>query len=123
LLGLLFVSASLNLGRILPGPALLATLLLLTVLIVASLMLVTGQPATTNAIEILVGGLLVFGAAVMAKTRDLWRSITDRQSHFIQDLAFLAIATRSLSRRRRPAARGQRSGALLAGRRDDPVHP
>ena len=98
LLGLLFVSVSLNLSRILaypqlPGRALLAMLLLLTILIIALLMLVPGQPIAANAIEILAPGLLLCGAAVIAKVRDLRRSVADWRSYFIGDLAFLAAAT------------------------------
>jgi hypothetical protein len=88
LLGLLFVSASLNLSQILaypqlPGRALLAMLLLLTVLIVASLMLVPGQPAG-------------FG---VSRDRDA--------PYLVAGVLLLASA----------------SAPLLAGRRDDPVHP
>jgi hypothetical protein len=97
LLGLLFVSVSLNLSRILsypqlPGRALLAMMLLLTILIVASLMLVPGQPAMANAVEILAGGFLICGAGIIAKARDLRRSVTDWRFYFIQDAASLAIA-------------------------------
>jgi hypothetical protein len=97
LLGLLFVSVSLNLSRILsypqlPARALLAMLLLLTILIVALLMLIPGQSRAANSIEVLAAGLLLGGSAVFAKARDLRRSISDWQFYFIQDSILLAAA-------------------------------
>jgi hypothetical protein len=97
LLGLLFVSVSLNLSRILsfpqlPGRALLATMLLLTILIVALLMLIPGQPVVANSIEVLAGGLLIGAAGIAAKMRDLGRSAADQRYYSIQDAAILAIA-------------------------------
>jgi hypothetical protein len=58
LLGLLFVSVSLNLNkilafRVLANRALIAMLLLLAILIVASLMLIPGQSLAANALEVL----------------------------------------------------------------------
>jgi modulator of FtsH protease len=98
LLGLLFVSVSLNLPKILaiahlPQRAMLAMLLLLTILIVASLMLIPGQPVTANAIEILVVGLLISGAACSTKFRDLSRRNPDWRHYFIGDVLFVAAAT------------------------------
>jgi modulator of FtsH protease len=63
LLGLLFVGVSINLSRIisipgLPNRALLALIILLTILIVSSLLLVPAQPPTLIGIEILIVGLI-----------------------------------------------------------------
>jgi hypothetical protein len=98
LLGLLFVSVSLNLKQILafpqlPGRAALAMLLLLTILVVALLMLIPGQTAVANAIEILGGGVSICGAAIAIKSRDLRRSASDWRLYFIRDTALLAVAT------------------------------
>ncbi|HXZ03198.1 MAG TPA: hypothetical protein VEH81_00115 [Ktedonobacteraceae bacterium] len=65
LLGLIFVGVSINLTRILslpglPNRALLALIILLTILIVSSLLLVPGQTLTLVGIEILVIGLFVW---------------------------------------------------------------
>ncbi|MGA2043717.1 MAG: hypothetical protein ABSG83_10120 [Roseiarcus sp.] len=96
LLGLLFVSVSLNLSRILAFPtlperALLAMLLLLAVLVVASLMLIPGQPIRANGVESLAAGALIAAAAGAAKTRAGLGSAYRR--YFIGDLTFLAGAT------------------------------
>jgi hypothetical protein len=65
LLGLLFVGVSINLARILslpglPNRALLALIILLTILVVSSLLLVPGQSLTLVGIELLVVGLFVW---------------------------------------------------------------
>ena len=65
LLGLLFVGVSINLARIislpgLPNRALLALIILLTILVVSSLLLVPGQSLTLVGIEVLVVGLIVW---------------------------------------------------------------
>ena len=96
LLGLLFVSVSLNLARILAFPtlperALLAMLLLLAILVVASLMLIPSQPIRANGVESLAAGALIAAAAGAAKTRARLGGAYRR--YFIGDLAFLAGAT------------------------------
>ena len=68
LTGLLFVGVSINLTRIislpgLPNRALLALVLLLTIMIVCSLLLVPGQSLTFVGIEVLVVGLVVWTIA------------------------------------------------------------
>ena len=70
LLGLIFVGISINLTRILsihglPNRALLALIILLTILIVSSLLLVPWQALTLVGIEILVVGLIVWIIATM----------------------------------------------------------
>ena len=65
LVGLIFVGVSINLIRILslpglPNRALLALVLLLTILVVCSLLLVPGQTLTFVGIEVLVIGLVVW---------------------------------------------------------------
>ena len=98
LVGLLFVSVSMNLARILslprlPERALLAMFLLLAVLVVASLMLIPGQPLRANAIEVLATGAVVFAAAATAKIRDFGRLHSEWRRYFIFDLIFLSCAT------------------------------
>jgi hypothetical protein len=65
LLGLIFVGVSINLTRILsipglPNRALLALIILLTILIVFSLLLIPGQTLIFTGIEILIVGLIVW---------------------------------------------------------------
>jgi hypothetical protein len=69
LLGLLFVSVSINLSRILsfpslPGRAFGALLMLLIVLIVASLLLTPEQPMRLIGVEVLVIGLIAWATVV-----------------------------------------------------------
>jgi hypothetical protein len=71
LLGLLFVSVSLNLNkilafRVLANRALIAMLLLLAILIVASLMLIPGQSLAANALEVLCVAISVSAAGTIA---------------------------------------------------------
>lgn len=98
LLGLLFVSISLNLSRILaypqlPSRALLAMLLLLTILLIASLLLIPGQSVAVNGVEVLVPGILIGGAGAVAKGRDFRRSSPVWRFNFVRDSLFFAIAT------------------------------
>jgi hypothetical protein len=67
-------------------------MLLLTILIVALLMLIPGQPVVANSIEVLACGLLIGAAGIAAKMRDLGRSAADQRYYSIQDAAILAIA-------------------------------
>ncbi len=65
LLGLIFVGVSINLTKILslpslPNRALLALIILLTILVVSSLLLIPGQSLTLVGIELLVIGLIVW---------------------------------------------------------------
>jgi hypothetical protein len=69
LLGLLFVSISLNLTKILsfptlPNRALLALFLLFSVLILSLLLLIPGQPACVLALEVLAAGALLSSAGL-----------------------------------------------------------
>jgi len=98
LVGLLFVSVSLNLAKILslrhlPERALLAMALLLTILIVAMLMLMPGQSMRADAIEALAAGALILGVATRIKLRDRERFNSPWRRYFIWDLIFLAFAT------------------------------
>jgi modulator of FtsH protease len=98
LLGLLFVSVSLNLARILalahlPERALLAMFLLLTILIVASAMLMPGQSLRADGIEVLAAGAAICGAGAAAKIRDFDRLNSDWRQYYLFDLSFLAVAT------------------------------
>ena len=79
LAGLLFVGISLNLSKILeypwlPGRALEALLLLLTVLVECSLMLVPGQPPWLRGAELLVVGLANW-LTITHLHRQGWRAI------------------------------------------------
>jgi modulator of FtsH protease len=82
LLGLLFVSISINLAKIsshrsLPNRAFSALLMLLIVLIVSSLMLAPGQPMALLGAEVLVVGLLAW-ATISHIDLGAWRN-TDVQ--------------------------------------------
>ena len=81
LLGLLFVSISINLGRILanralPNRAFSALLSLLVVLIVSSLLLAPRQPTVVIGAEVLIIGLCAWTAVVIFDVK-IWRN-TDR---------------------------------------------
>ncbi len=76
LLGLIFVGVSINLTRIislpgLPNRALLALIILLTILVMCSLLLVPGQSQTLVGIELLVVGLLVWITATRLDVMNL----------------------------------------------------
>lgn len=76
LAGLVFVGVSLNLTKILagaalPNRALQALILLLTILIVASLMLVPGQPINAVGMETLLVGLVVWGVITYFDVRSI----------------------------------------------------
>ena len=82
LLGLIFVGVSINLTRIislpgLPNRALLALIILLTILVMCSLLLVPGQSQTLVGIELLVVGLLVW---ITATRLDVMNSAKERTS-------------------------------------------
>lgn len=76
LAGLLFVGVSINLARILslpqlPNRALLALLLLLTILVVSSLLLIPGQSLMLTGIEVLIIGLVIWTLATVLDIRSL----------------------------------------------------
>lgn len=98
LLGLLFVSVSLNLGKILafpvlPGRALTAMLLLLAVLLVSGLMLIPGQPGVANGAEVLCVGVSICGASAVIGFRGVQNATQEYRREFILSLLFLAVAT------------------------------
>jgi hypothetical protein len=95
--GLLFVAISLNLERIvsrraLPDRALAALCLLLAVLVVASLMLVPGQPPMVLGAEVLIVGLAltVLGAVLAQRARSQPASDTGTKSTV--NLVLLGVA-------------------------------
>jgi hypothetical protein len=98
LTGLIFVGVSINLTKIiaspgLPGRALEALLVLLTVLIMSSLMLVPGQSSTLAGMEVLGVGVIVWIANTYLQV-DIWRQM-DAQYHrrFIQQIVVNQVAT------------------------------
>jgi hypothetical protein len=98
LLGLLFVSVSLNLSRIiafpaLPGRALTAMLLLIAVLVVSSLMLIPGQTVVANGLEVLCVGLPTCVSTAVIGIRGIRDTTPDHRREFVSSLLFLAIAT------------------------------
>ena len=97
LLGLLFVSVSLNLSRILaypdlPNRALMAMLLLLAVLIVASLMLIPGQPMVVNGVEVLCVGFSICAAGAITGAGSIRNASPDLRGQAIRRFALLALA-------------------------------
>ena len=98
LLGLIFVSVSLNLTKILshpllPGRAFAAMFLLLAVLLAASLMLVPGQPLLANGLEVLIVGLLACAIATTVGIRGVAGAEPERRATFLASLLFFEIAT------------------------------
>jgi hypothetical protein len=92
LLGLLFVSMSINLNKILafsalPNRALGALLTLLVVLIVSSLLLTPGQPMTLVGAEVLLIGLCAWSAITLFDV-NTWRN-TDRAAAYRSRLRIL----------------------------------
>lgn len=97
LLGLLFVSVSLSLGKILafpalPGRALTAMLLVLAVLLVSSFMLIPGQSGAANGIEILCVGVPICGASAVIGIRGVRVATPRFRKEFIASLSILALA-------------------------------
>ena len=95
--GLLFVGVSLNLAKIrsfaaLPGRALDALLLIMGVLILASLMLIPGQPIALLAAEAIVVGLVLWLPATVRNVRTLSGIDVQNRRHFVQNLVFLQFA-------------------------------
>ncbi|HXW19752.1 MAG TPA: hypothetical protein VEK35_04530 [Roseiarcus sp.] len=98
LLGLLFVSVSINLARILslpvlPGRAFGALMVLLVVLIVSSLMLVPGQPTWLMGVEILIIGLCAW-VTIARIDRDTIKNA--KSDHWARALSLIALNQTSL---------------------------
>jgi modulator of FtsH protease len=97
LTGLLFVGVSINLTRIislpgLPNRALLALILLLTILIVCSLLLVPGQTLTFVGIEVLVVGLVVWTIATTLDVSILRKKELDYRLPYVLNMALTQFA-------------------------------
>ena len=97
LLGLIFVGVSINLTRILsipslPNRALLALIMLLTILVVSSLLLVPGQSLTLIGIELLVLGLLVWITATILDVTILQKRDPHYRSQYMLNMALTQFA-------------------------------
>ncbi len=97
LLGLLFVGVSINLARIisipgLPNRALLALIILLTILIMCSLLLVPGQSQTFIGIELLVVGLIVWATATTLDVTILQKKEPQYRSSYMLNMALTQFA-------------------------------
>jgi hypothetical protein len=97
LAGLLFVGVSINLAKILanpslPGRALAGFYLLLANLIVASLMLLPGQPRTLMGAEILIVGLAIWGLITRLGVIAIRRSTADFRRYFIRHFVLFQTA-------------------------------
>ena len=97
LTGLLFVGVSINLTRIislpgLPNRALLALILLLTILIVCSLLLVPGQTLTFVGIEVLVVGLVVWTIATTIDVTILRKKDPDYRLPYVFNMVLSQFA-------------------------------
>ena len=97
LTGLLFVGVSVNLTRIislsgLPNRALLALVLLLTIMIVCSLLLVPGQTLTLVGIEVLVVGLVVWTIATTLDVTILRKKAPDYRLQYMLNMVLTQFA-------------------------------
>ena len=97
LLGLIFVGVSINLTRIislpgLPNRALLALIILLTILVMCSLLLVPGQSQTLVGIELLVVGLLVWITATRLDMMILLKKEPQYRSSYMFNMALTQFA-------------------------------
>ena len=97
LLGLIFVGVSINLTRIislpgLPNRALLALIILLTILVMCSLLLVPGQSQTLVGIELLVVGLLVWITATRLDVMNLLKKEPQYRSSYMLNMALTQSA-------------------------------
>jgi hypothetical protein len=97
LVGLIFVGVSINLTRIislpgLPNRALLALVLLLTILVVCSLLLVPGQTLTFVGIEVLVVGLVVWTIATTLDVTILRKKEPDYRLPYMLNMALTQFA-------------------------------
>ena len=98
LLGLLFLSVSLNLSKILASPALperalTAMALLAAVLIVSSLMLIPGEPRAAYGVEVLCVGVSSFGLIAVFGVRAVRVSLPEFKNRFVVNLLSLSVAT------------------------------
>jgi hypothetical protein len=97
LAGLIFVGVSINLTRILsipglPNRALLALILLLTILVMSSLLLVPGQSLTLIGIELLVLGLIVWITATMLDVTILRTRETQYRMPYMLNMVLTQLA-------------------------------
>ena len=97
LVGLIFVGVSINLTRIislpgLPNRALLALILLLTILVVSSLLLVPGQTLTFVGIEVLIVGLVVWTIATSLDVTILRKKEPDYRLPYVLNMALSQFA-------------------------------
>lgn len=97
LTGLLFVGVSINLTRILsipslPNRALLALILLLTILVVSSLLLVPRQSLTLAGIEVLVVGLFIWCAATALDVTILQKTVSQYRLPYTTNIVLSQLA-------------------------------
>ena len=97
LTGLLFVSISLNLTKILvnvglPNRALVGLTVLLGALIVSSLMLLPDQPPKIAGIELLVAGLLVWAIGTRLDVLSVRKSEAQYRGHFLLHSILFQVA-------------------------------
>ena len=97
LLGLIFVGVSINLTRIislpgLPNRALLALIILLTILVMCSLLLIPGQSQTLVGIELLVVGLIVWITATRLDIMILLKKEPQYRSSYMFNMALTQSA-------------------------------
>ena len=97
LTGLIFVGVSINLTRILtfprlPSRALLALILLFTILIVSSLLLVPGQTLMLAGIEVLIAGLVVWMIATIIDVRILQKTDPQYRRSFAVNMVLTQFA-------------------------------
>ena len=97
LTGLIFVGVSINLTRILtfprlPSRALLALILLFTILIVSSLLLVPGQTLMLAGTEVLIAGLVVWTIATIIDVRILQKTDPQYRRSFAVNMVLTQLA-------------------------------
>ena len=97
LLGLIFVGVSINLTRIislpgLPNRALLALIILLTILVICSLLLIPGQPQTLAGIELLFVGLIVWITATRLDVIILLKKEPQYRSSYMLNMTLTQFA-------------------------------
>jgi modulator of FtsH protease len=94
--GLVFVGLSLNLKKILsypwlPGRALLALMVLMTILIISSFMLMPGQSLTLLGIEVAAVGFILFVVGTGMEVNALRRVTLQNRNAFIANLIVLEL--------------------------------
>jgi modulator of FtsH protease len=98
LTGLIFVSVSINLPKIiampgLPGRAFEAVLVLVSVLIISSLLLIPNQSLTLIGLEVLTIGILAWGTNTSFQV-SIWRQMEAKyHRRFIQQITLNQVAT------------------------------